>query len=281
MTQIYKYDLREFQLRSMVLLETIDQVCKKYGLTYYIIAGTLLGAVRHRGFIPWDDDIDIALSRKDYDLLMAHAEEWVPAPFHIVTHENNKEYPKYFAKLEDQSTTLVERFYLGYVGGIYIDIFPLDEVPNNVLKRKWHFYKFHLLRRLLYYAYRDPYKHGRGLNAAFILLMQRLFKKEWLHTKSQKVLREYKGSADCDYLMTHDDGPRAYRKEIFSTPRNYVFEGRSFCGPAIAEGFLSVLYGTDFMQLPPEERRRSHFHDYCDLEHGYLDPSNVLFQSIG
>ena len=70
--KVYQYDIREFQLRSVCLLEAIDKVCKKYGIQYYIIAGTLLGAVRHKGFIPWDDDQDIALLRKDYDLLMQH-----------------------------------------------------------------------------------------------------------------------------------------------------------------------------------------------------------------
>ena len=114
--QPYNYDLREFQLRSVCLLDAIDKVCKEHDITYYVIAGTLLGAVRHKGFIPWDDDLDIALMRRDYDLLIEHASEWLPEPFSIVAYNNDPDYPKYFAKLEDKSTTLVERFYLGYVG---------------------------------------------------------------------------------------------------------------------------------------------------------------------
>ena len=268
MSKKYTYDLRQYQLRSVVLLEAIDQVCKQHNLRYYIIAGTLLGAVRHQGFIPWDDDIDIAMSRADYDLLMAHAEEWVPKPFRIVNHEIEPGYPKYFAKLEDRSTTLVENFGLGYVGGIYMDVFPLDAVPNNRLLRYVHFYKFHFLRKMLYYSYRDPYKHGRGLNAWAVKTFQRIFNRESLHKTSQRVLKEYNGKAGCDYVMTHDDGPRAYRTEIFGEPRDYEFEGKTFCGPAVSEGFLGVLYGPTYMQLPPEDKRRSHYHQYCDLEHG-------------
>lgn len=268
MTKQYTYDLRQYQLRSVVLLEAIDQVCSKHNLRYYIIAGTLLGAVRHRGFIPWDDDIDIAMSRADYDQLMAHADEWVPKPFRIVTHEIEAGYPKYFAKLEDRSTTLVENFGLGYVGGIYMDIFPLDAVPNNKLLRYWHFYKFHFLRKMLYYSYRDPYKHGHGLNSWAVKAFQHFFSREGLHKASQKVLREYNDKAACDYVMTHDDGPRAYRNAIFGEPRDYEFEGKMFCGPAVSEGFLGVLYGPTYMQLPPEDKRRSHYHQYCDLEHG-------------
>ena len=82
------------------------------------------------------------------------------------------------AKLEDKSTTLVERFYLGYVGGIYMDIFPLDSVPDNKLLRAWHYYRFNLKRRMLYLVYRDPYKHGRGLGSLMLRMLQKMVSKE-------------------------------------------------------------------------------------------------------
>lgn len=85
--------------------------------------------------------MDIGMPREDYDTLIEHAAEWLPAPYHIVTHENNNNYPKYFAKIEDTSTTLVENRFLNYIGGIYIDVFPLDNVPDNKLLRAIHFYK--------------------------------------------------------------------------------------------------------------------------------------------
>ena len=71
------YDIRPLQLRILDILMAVDKVCKEHNLRYYIIAGTLLGAVRHKGFIPWDDDLDIGMPRTDYDLLMAHAAEWL------------------------------------------------------------------------------------------------------------------------------------------------------------------------------------------------------------
>jgi lipopolysaccharide cholinephosphotransferase len=269
--KIYHYDIREYQLRSVCLLETIDKVCKKYGIKYYIIAGTLLGAVRHKGFIPWDDDQDIALMRKDYDMLMQHASEWVPEPFSIVNNDNCAHYPKYFAKLEDTSTTIVERLYLGYAGGIYMDIFPLDDVPENKILRAIHFYKFNLIRNLLYFSYRDPYKHGKGPRSWFPLLVQKLFTKEKLHALCQKILKEYDGHRNCNLVMTHDDGFRAYSKEIFGEPKQVVFEGVEVDAPSNPDGFLSVLYGGNYMELPPVEARRSHFHDYCDLTKPYAE----------
>lgn len=266
MKKEYTYDLREFQMRSVVLLDCIDRVCREHNLRYYIIAGTLLGAVRHKGFIPWDDDIDIAMTRADYEQLMAHADEWVPKPFNIVTHENEPLYPKYFAKLEDRSTTLVENFSLGYVGGIYMDIFALDAVPDSKLLRNIHFYKTHFLRKLLYYTYRDPYKHGRGLNSWFINQVQKLLTRQGMHAALQRAIREYEGRKDCHYLMTHDDGPRAYHVDTFGEPCLYDFEGKTFCGPSDHDAFLGVLYGPTYMQLPPVSMRRSHFHQYCDLK---------------
>ena len=265
----FRYDIREYQLRSVVLLETIHSVCAKYGLTYYIIAGTLLGALRHKGFIPWDDDIDIALMRRDYDILMRHSDEWIPEPFRIVQHETTPEYPKYFAKLEDTSTTIVENIYLGYAGGIYMDIFPLDDVPDCKFLRRIHYYKVSVLKNILYFLYRDPYKHGKGLNSLFTLTVQSIFDKDRIHSKIEKVLQEYNGHRKCGYVMTHDDGTRAFSKSVFREPVPIMFEGICANSPTVPEGFLSVLYGNDYMKLPPEEKRVSHFHDYCDLNTPY------------
>lgn len=266
----YSYNIRDFQLRSVQLLETIDKVCEEHGLRYFIVDGSLLGAVRHKGFIPWDDDIDIAMPREDYDKLIEHEDEWVPKPYNIIIAEKNIQYPKYFAKFEDQSTTLVENFALGYVGGIYLDIFPLDAVPDSKFMRRWHYTKFNLVRRLLYLAYRDPYKHGHGFEALLMNTLQSILNKKKLHKLSHNILTEYKGKNGCNYIMTHDQGICAHRKEIFDNTKRYEFEGKTFLGPANADSFLSNYYGSDYMQLPPEDKRRSHYHDYCDMENGYV-----------
>ena len=78
------YDIRPLQLRILKNLLAVDKVCKEHNLRYYIMAGTMLGAVRHKGFIPWDDDLDIGMPRADYDLLMANAKEWLPKPYEAV-----------------------------------------------------------------------------------------------------------------------------------------------------------------------------------------------------
>ena len=113
------YDIRPLQLRILQNLEAIHNVCAEHGLRYYLWAGTMLGAVRHKGFIPWDDDIDIAMPRRDYDLLMQNAREWLPEQYEVVSYETDpKNYPLPFAKLQDANTTLLERAHLSYLGGV-------------------------------------------------------------------------------------------------------------------------------------------------------------------
>lgn len=270
MAKTYAYNLREFQLKCLESLEALDKVCNDHGISYFMIAGTLLGAVRHKGFIPWDDDIDVGLLREDYDRLLAHADEWFPERFHVVTHENDPRYPKFFAKLEDRSTTLVEHFHLGYVGGVYIDIFPLDPVPDNKLRRFIHMKKFSLARKKLYFLYRDPYKHGKGLFARFLSWLQRHSSREKQHARLQRIMREFQGHKRCNHLMTHDDGTCAYPLSCIGNLAKYEFEGKLFNGPEDARTFLFSFYGPDCLQLPPESKRVSHFHDYCDLTRSYL-----------
>ena len=125
------YDIDLLHRRILRILMAVDRCCQEHHLRYYIWAGTMIGAVRHKGFIPWDDDIDIAMPRPDYEQLIAHSGEWLPQPFEFVCAENDEQYPLPFGKVQDASTTLIERLHLRYLGGIYIDVFPIDAVPEG------------------------------------------------------------------------------------------------------------------------------------------------------
>ena len=121
------YDIDDVHKHILKIAKAVDAVCEKHNLRYYIWAGTMIGAIRHKGFIPWDDDLDIAMPRADYNLLVEHAAEWLPEPYEMVCTETDSEYPLPFGKIQDASTTLIERMHLRYLGGIYIDVFPIDD----------------------------------------------------------------------------------------------------------------------------------------------------------
>src|SRR3712207_2555288 len=99
------------QIQTVILgiMKAIDKVCREHNLQYFMIAGTMLGAIRHQNFIPWDDDADVALPRPDYDVLMAHANEWLPKEYELVEAGTTPDYPYQFARVQDKRTTYITK----------------------------------------------------------------------------------------------------------------------------------------------------------------------------
>ena len=168
------------------MLECIDKVCREHHLRYYLWAGTMLGAVRHKGFIPWDDDMDICMPRPDYDLLLAHCHEWMPAPFEVVGPHNRSDYPYPFAKVEDSSTTVLERPDFNFPEGIYVDIFPIDGIPSDKAVATKHLKKYKFWRHLLFFRGRDPFKHGKGPRSWWPLLIHKMYSLQQLQDKVRR-----------------------------------------------------------------------------------------------
>lgn len=262
------YDIRPLQLRILKILLAIDKVCKEHNLRYYIMAGTMLGAVRHKGFIPWDDDLDIGMPRADYDLLMKNAKEWLPKPYEAVCAENDKEYPLPFAKIQDASTTLIERMHLKYLGGVYIDVFPLDGVPENRMAQRMHFAKYEFYKRVLYLIHRDPYKHGKGPSSWIPLLCRKLFTLTGAQESIRRIMTKYdfdKSDLICDY----DDGMKGIMsKKLLGTPTPVLFEGEEVWGVQEYDAYLSQKYG-DYMTIPKQNEQRQHNFHYLDLNKPY------------
>ena len=263
------YDIRPLQLRILQNLEAIHNVCAEHGLRYYLWAGTMLGAVRHKGFIPWDDDIDIAMPRRDYDLLMQNAREWLPEQYEVVSYETDpKNYPLPFAKLQDANTTLIERAHLSYLGGVYIDIFPLDGVSDCGLKRRWHFIKYQWYKKALYFVHTALYRHGHGISSWLPLLCRKVYTMRELQEKLKRLQTEsdYDESA---LVVDHDDGLKGVMPNgILGTPTLLELEGRQFCGVEQAHTYLSRKYG-NYMVIPDGDHQRQHNFSYLDLEKGY------------
>ena len=264
------YDIRPLQLRILRILQAIDQTCREHNLRYYLWAGTMIGAVRHKGFIPWDDDLDIAMPRPDYDRLVAHCSEWLPEPFEMVCAENDAVYPLPFAKIQDGSTTLIERMHLKYLGGIYADVFPIDGVPQGWLTRKWHFARYQYYKRVLYFLFRDPYKHGHGVSSWIPLLCRKRYTLAEVQGKIRTILKKYHYD-ECEWVADYDDGSKGVmKKTILGTPTPYDFETLKVLGVEQFDAYLSNKYG-DYMTIPEGKKQRQHHFHYLDLEHSYKD----------
>lgn len=263
------YNIRPLQLRLLNIILALDKVCREHNLRYYIWAGTMLGAVRHNGFIPWDDDLDVAMPRKDYDLLMSHAKEWMQKPFEVVSYETDPEhYPLPFAKIQDSNTTLIERKHLSYLGGIYIDVFPLDGIPKNRLLQRLHFFKYQWYKKALYFVHRDPYRHGHGPSCWLPLLCRKIYTMQNLQEKIYKMQREYDYDK-CDLIVDHDDGLRGVMsKSLLGTPTEVVFEGKKLMGVEHTHDYLKQKYG-EYMIIPDNNHQRQHNFYLLDLENSY------------
>ena len=262
------YDIEQLHHRILNVLSAVDATCEQHGLTYYIWAGTILGAVRHKGFIPWDDDIDIAMPRPDYEKLIAHAREWLPEEMEFVCSETDERYPLPFGKIQDATTTLIERFHLWYLGGIYIDVFPVDGVPEKKLCRRWHFARYEYYKRVLYLLHRDPYKHGHGVSSWLPLLCRKLYTMKEVQEKIRRLLCRY-DYRESRLVADYDDGLKGVmEKEGLGTPTPIAFEDREGKGVAQYDRYLSNKYG-DYMTLPKETKRRQHNFHYLHLDQPY------------
>ena len=259
----------ELQQCLLGILKAIDQVCREHGLTYYLFAGTCLGAIRHKGFIPWDDDADIGMPRPDYDMLVAHANEWLPQGYELVNGDTNPRYPYFFARIQDVRTTYILRRSFDFVGGLPVDVFPLDGMTDNLLRRKWHYMRLSMTKKLLYFCLVDPNKHGRGLYSLFTKAVRSVFSSVALHHRIDRILREFDYQnaalvADHDYKANKG----ILHKEVLGEPLSVRFEDAELKTVALPDRYLCQLYG-NYMELPKEYPPQSF--RYLDLHKPYRD----------
>lgn len=262
------YDIDTLHKHILQIMLSVDRVCREHEIRYYCWAGTMLGAVRHHGFIPWDDDMDICMPRPDYDRFMEHAHEWLPQPLEALSIETSATFPGSFGKIVDSSTTLIERGHSDYLAGIYIDVFPIDGVPASSLMRRIAVTRYKLLDKLLYFLHRDPYKHGRGISSWPILLIQRFFTHEWARKKLRAANTAYDYNKS-EYVLDYDDGINGViAKRILGTPTPVEFEGHELMGVEHADEYLRTKYG-DYMVIPPHDNQRQHNFFYLNYNLPY------------
>ncbi len=250
--------LRQAQLKMVDMLVVIDQLCQRHSIEYWLDRGSLLGAVRHQGFIPWDDDIDIAMPRASYDAFLAIAPQELPSHLWVQTVHSD---PGYFnlaapLKIRDLNSRFIEKHEKGtepYQQGIFIDVFPYDVMPNNALERK--FYKFlgKKLWRLL------SHKYGTvviGSHAEIYQMLGYLVSKTTLEN-ALKYLIQHANQQNSTYLGYGYDSTKniALSKQIIYPLKRMRFETAELNVVNDTDAMLTQIYG-DYLTLPPEHKRK-------------------------
>lgn len=262
------YKIEDIHQCILNILVVVDKVCREHGIRYWLSDGTMLGAVRHGGFIPWDDDADIAMPRPDYERFIKHADEWLPKPYEIQAWEKDEKCTSAFLKVVDGSTTLIERMALNQVGGVYIDVCPIDGIPAQRWRRRLRIGLMHMVKNWVYLRSRDPYKRGHGYTSWLPRLLQATVKNITLQRLKKRVQSVYDYETS-PLIADYDSGERSVMKrEVMGLPTPIMFEGHELLGVEHPDTYLKCLFG-DYMKLPPEDKRRIHGFDFVDFNMSY------------
>lgn len=252
----------DIKMIELDIMDEIDRVCMAHGIEYFLAYGSLLGAVRHGGFIPWDDDMDLVMLRDQYEMLMEHFNEWRSSErFKLVSYRDGSSIYQ-FAKIVDTTTVVYENF----VGkkaatGVWVDIFPLEYFDSSKAASLLRRYSWVSLLRS--FAVADP---SVG-SSSFIKLVKHIVcpvakKKDPYRLAKQldeiaiKVNESCSGSGYVINVTDGGDASKIHPRDRFA-PVRLSFEGRKYCAPADFEDYLETEYG-DWQTPPPEHERLVH-----------------------
>ncbi len=262
--------LRRLQLTELEILKDIDRVCRAHGIAYWLDSGTALGAMRHGGFIPWDDDIDVGMPRGDYERFLEVAPEALGACYCLATPRTNSRQAALFAKVMLKGTRFAtaETQEAGFDQGIFVDVFPYDSVcpnPRDAERQRRRCVMWQSIS-YLYHSKHIVVPHG-GVLGALERIACRM-----AHIAARALFTPERIAHNFDLAATMADNDKAanemmapsyaaigsYARCVLVPSVEMNFEGCSFFVPADIKGYLRTQYGETWSQLPPEEQRRNH-----------------------
>ena len=270
-------ELKKIQSLELEALHTIITVCEKCNIEYFLVGGSVLGAIRHDGFIPWDDDIDVGMTRDNYRRFLKEAPQLLPEKYYLQTPYNGDKNPYFYSKLRINGTKFVEycNRQINMHHGVFVDIFPFDEVPDEEQLNKEQFEKVQKLIRL--FSFRQvpdisekPITTSDKLKSIFrriIHLVARIIPYDYLIEKLEKEFTKYNGTEQKALACLNF--PKRKVNYILKTDlyplTSHNFDGVSANVPYNYDAYLRTQYN-DYMKLPPEEQRFGHKPYYVELD---------------
>lgn len=260
MKEIDQEELKRIQIE---ILDYFDAFCRKNHIRYWLDYGTLLGAVRHKGYIPWDDDIDVAMLREDYEKAAKLFNKQSNGRYGFYTPFNNKDYSYPFGKILDQNTVLYEYGEKGIKTSVYVDVFVYDNAPDDKEVIKKVFKKRNLLGRVrrLKLPMRSDIKTLKKIVFFIGSVMLKPISNNAINKALDKNAKAYNKNSTSGNVCSFAD---PYDTTFFCVPKTYFkecieleFEGKLYYAPKKYDEWLKIIYG-DYMRLPPVEQRKSH-----------------------
>lgn len=256
---------------------SVHRFCVRNDIKYTLGYGTMLGAVRHKGFIPWDDDIDVIMPRPDYQRFIKEFRDTNHAQFRVRALDTDPSYEHPFAKVENCDTKVVEFAEGAYDIGINIDVFPLDGVPSQSDEFEKHFRSVRFYQRAwVVKNVKSDYRNRRLLRSLMLTGLKCLLcfasRRKLADAIEAKITRYDFDQCETLMIICFEGTRRKHRakKEWFNSIGEIEFEGEMFKGLNQQDEYLTMQYG-DYMQLPPEEDRVTH-HNYKAY---VLEPSEI------
>lgn len=255
-----------FEEMKQVQLSIMDKFhnwCEMHNFNYTLGCGTLIGAIRHQGYIPWDDDIDVCLIRSEYDRLLKEFNETAPENLRLRSVETDSTYYTPFAKIEDTSTYLIEEWANKYDIGVNIDVFPIDAIPDNKFSCKLLFFKKRIWLSLLSMKNASVKNRKKSFLKKLIIQLSNVLVApipiRYIGLKLSKLANKKDTTSKLimDVSSIFMSPQKAYPRSVFDDRIKVKFEGREYNAISGYDLYLRKTYG-DYMQLPPVEKRVAH-----------------------
>lgn len=271
--------LNDTQRYILYVLREVTRVLEELNIPYFMQGGTMLGAIRHGGFIPWDDDVDLGIPRADYDRMLKEVAVRLPENLELRTYDDETDHHYYFARIVDK------RYQIRRMGSIeerleniWVDLFPLDGMPNGFISRQWHKMRLLVTRLKFHLSCFEKVnikRPGRPLVERIIIRFAMITHVgSWWNTRKQldkldRLLKKYPPEKSRYFVnftgQTSFKFNEMFKKEIYGQGKAYPFEDMVLIGPEQYDPYLKSLYG-DYMTPPKETDRNAHAAELVPVE---------------